>query len=403
MKAETYLTELAGLRGLAALCVVLYHVGNLTGIRPSIIRSGGPTLDLFFLLSGFVLIHQYERRRELQPQADPKATKRFYFTHFFVRRFFRIAPLFYALLLVSFVEQPLLERTTLYITQHSWVFMEIFRDVSWTNLAAHLSFVFGFLPEYCYHSALPDWTVGLEMQFYVIFPILILLILRFGYIAMAAVTVLLAVLCNQSFSPFVNSFPMASFLPIKIHLFVLGMLIAAAFHKRIKLWAACICIAVLPFLPLIENIRRFNLAWLIGDLAMAMILFLLTCSKGHLRTALAPFRMALNAPPIQKLGQISYAVYLVHMLIIPPVVALLLHVPWAVALPGKPRFLLFSLAVMAFVYPISLLLHHLIEQPGVAMGKQLLTPRPAAVPSNFYPIAKSAPASASVTNIRSEA
>jgi peptidoglycan/LPS O-acetylase OafA/YrhL len=94
MKAETYLTELAGLRGLAALCVVLYHVGNLTGIRPALIRSGGPTLDLFFLLSGFVLIHQYERRRELQPETDVKTTSRFYFSHFYLRRFFRIAPLF---------------------------------------------------------------------------------------------------------------------------------------------------------------------------------------------------------------------------------------------------------------------------------------------------------------------
>jgi peptidoglycan/LPS O-acetylase OafA/YrhL len=402
MKAETYLTELAGLRGLAALCVVLYHVGNLTGIRPAIIRSGGPTLDLFFLLSGFVLIHQFERRRELQPESDLGATKRFYFTHFYVRRFFRIAPLYYALLLASFVEQPFLEKCTLYIMRHSWVFMDIFRDISWTNLVIHLSFVFGFLPHFAYRSALPDWTVGLEMQFYVVFPILILLILRFGYVAMAAVSLMLAVLCNQSFPVFVNSFPMASFLTIKIHLFVLGMLIAAAFHKRIKSLVACICVAVLPFLPLVENIRRFNLVWLLGDLAVAIILFLLTCSRGKLRTALAPFRMVLNAPPMQKLGQISYAVYLVHLLIIPPVVALLMHAHWAVALPGKPRFLLFSLSVMAVIFPISLLLHRLVEQPGVALGKRLLAVRAAVVQPGFYPVPKAA-SRAGAANIRSQA
>jgi peptidoglycan/LPS O-acetylase OafA/YrhL len=376
-------------------------VGNLTGIRPAIIRSGGPTLDLFFLLSGFVLIHQYERRRELQPVSDPSATKRFYFIQFFVRRFFRIAPLYYVLLLVSFLEQPLLEKATLYITHHAWVFMEIFRDVSWTNLVLHLTFAFGVLPKYCYHSGLPDWTVGLEIQFYIVFPILILLILRFGYTAMAIASLLAAILCDQIFSPFANSFPMASFLPIKLHLFVLGMLIAAAFHKRINILAACIAVAVVPYLPLLENIRRFNLVWLTGDLAMAMILFLLTCSKGHLRTALTPFRMVLNAAPLQKLGQISYAVYLVHLLVIPPVVALLMHVPWAVALPGKPRFLLFSLAVMAFMFPISLLLHHFIERPGVGLGKRLLAHRAAVVQPGYYPMQK--PASATVRDITSQA
>jgi peptidoglycan/LPS O-acetylase OafA/YrhL len=383
MKSETYLTELAGLRGLAAVCVVLYHVGNLTGIRPALIRSGGPTLDLFFLLSGFVLIHQYERRRELQPETDAKTTRRFYFKHFYLRRFFRIAPLFYALLLASFVEQPFLEKCNLYITQHSWVFMDIFRDVSWTNLVVHLSFAFGFLPHFSYHSAIPDWTVGLEMQFYLVFPLLIVLILRFGYAAMAAVTLLFTVLSDQLFSPFVNSFPMASFLPMKMHLFLLGMLIAAAFHKRIQVSAVCVCVALLPLLPMIENIRRFNLPWLIGDVAMAVVLLLLTCSSGRLRAALFPFRFVLNAGPMQKLGQISYGVYLVHLLIIPPVVALLLHINWAASLPGKPRFFIFSFAVMSVIFPVSLLLHYFVEQPGVALGKRLLAGH-AAAPNRTY-------------------
>lgn len=401
MKAGTYLTELAGLRGLAAVCVVLYHVGNLTGIRPALIRSGGPTLDLFFLLSGFVLIHQYERRRELQPEADAKSTKRFYFTHFYLRRFFRIAPLYYALLLASFVEQPFLEKCNLYITRHSWVFMDIFRDVSWTNLVAHLSFAFGLLPQFSYRSALPDWTVGLEIQFYLVFPILILLILRFGYAAMAAATLVLTVAMNLFFSPFVNSFPMASFLPMKMHLFLLGMLIAAAFHKRIHILVAVLCVALMPLLPLIENIRRFNLIWLIGDLVMAVCLFLLTCSRGSLRTALTPVRVVLNAAPMQMLGQISYAVYLVHLLLIPPVIMMLLHVQWAAALPGKPRFLLFSLAVMIVIFPISLLLHHFVEQPGIALGKRLLTIRSAAPQPIFYPVQE--PARSAATDARSQA
>jgi peptidoglycan/LPS O-acetylase OafA/YrhL len=266
--------------------------------------------------------------------------------------------------------------------------MDIFRDVSWTNLVAHLSFAFGFLPHFSYRLSHPRLDGRTEMQFYVVFPILILLILRFGYLTMAAITLLLTVLSNLLFSPFVNSFPMASFLPMKMHLFVLGMLIAAGFHKRIRISAVCLCVALLPFLPLIEKIRRFNLPWLIGDLAMAVILLLLTCPSGRIRAVLSPVRMVLNAGPMQKLGHISYAVYLVHLLLIPPVIALLLHISWAASLPGKPRFLIFSLAVMTVIVPVSVLLHRFVEQPGIAVGKRLLASRATVPQRTYYPSQK---------------
>jgi peptidoglycan/LPS O-acetylase OafA/YrhL len=63
--------------------------------------------------------------------------------------------------------------------------------------------------------------------------------------------------------------------------------------------------------------------------------------------------------------------------------------------------LLFSLAVMAFMFPISLLLHHFIERPGVGLGKRLLAHRAAVVQSGYYPMQK--PASATVRDITSQA
>jgi hypothetical protein len=72
---------------------------------------------------------------------------------------------------------------------------------------------------------------------------------------------------------------------------------AAAFHKRIHIYVVCLCVGLLPLLPLIENIRRFNLPWLIGDTAMAVILLLLTCSTGRIRSALTPFRVGAECAP----------------------------------------------------------------------------------------------------------
>lgn len=52
---------LDGLRGVAAVGVMLYHVGGWTG-RPWLVSHGYLAVDFFFCLSGFVLAHAYGRR-----------------------------------------------------------------------------------------------------------------------------------------------------------------------------------------------------------------------------------------------------------------------------------------------------------------------------------------------------
>jgi peptidoglycan/LPS O-acetylase OafA/YrhL len=52
---------LDGLRGVAALGVVAYHYESLFGAGPAHFRWGFLCVDLFFIMSGFVLAHRYER------------------------------------------------------------------------------------------------------------------------------------------------------------------------------------------------------------------------------------------------------------------------------------------------------------------------------------------------------
>jgi peptidoglycan/LPS O-acetylase OafA/YrhL len=55
----THLPALDGLRALAALWVVAFHATAFTGVAPPIVRHGYLGVDLFFMLSGFVLAHVY--------------------------------------------------------------------------------------------------------------------------------------------------------------------------------------------------------------------------------------------------------------------------------------------------------------------------------------------------------
>lgn len=52
---------LDGLRGVAAVGVMLYHIGGWTG-RPWVVGHGYLAVDFFFCLSGFVLAHAYGQR-----------------------------------------------------------------------------------------------------------------------------------------------------------------------------------------------------------------------------------------------------------------------------------------------------------------------------------------------------
>lgn len=367
MSTKAYLPELEGLRGVAALWVLVFHLGVLTGIQLPIVRSGGLGVDLFILLSGFLMVHQYEQRKVDQPWTAGRTTRSFY-----CRRFFRIAPLYYLLLVASFAVVRILERCALYIRQNSPGSMFAHSDTSWTNFLVHLCFFFGFLPHFSDNTALPDWTIGLEVQFYLVFPLLMLLIFRMGYLKVAAATLLITITINLLFFQFVSGFPMASFLPLKMHLFLLGMLIAAAFHGSIRVLPACLCVVSLPLVPLLERVHRFGLPWLLKDMVLSAILLAITCGGGRVRAALTPLRSFLNAWPMQRLGDISYSVYLVHLLLLPPIIAGLLHIPWCASFSLKARFPVFGFAAMLVVFPVSWVLYHFVESPCIVFGKRLI-------------------------------
>ncbi|RZK37387.1 MAG: acyltransferase, partial [Hymenobacter sp.] len=58
-KPNTHIIALDAFRGLAAVCVVAHHIGQISGM--SIGRHGYIAVDFFFMLSGFVVSQAYER------------------------------------------------------------------------------------------------------------------------------------------------------------------------------------------------------------------------------------------------------------------------------------------------------------------------------------------------------
>lgn len=365
--SKVWITELEGLRGLAALWVFCVHISILSGTHLPFVSWGALGVDLFILLSGFLMTHQSE-----QKSGPPSWLQRRTTIEFWCKRFFRIAPLYYLLLACSFWMNPLLELSRSAIGRYyptSATDSLRYTDSSWSNLFAHLSFIFGFIPAYSFRTALPDWSIGLEMQFYLFFPLLMLLVLKFGYSWMAFLSLLLCILGRLVFAGYYQSFPMTTFLPLKLNLFILGMLIAAALHKRLR--GISLYVVGLPLVSFIILPFKTKLG-VLADVILAILLLLVVETNDSKRLGMSLVRLVLNAKPTQWLGDISYSFYLVHLLVIMPICAALLHYQWVRSLvPIARYFLLFAVNII-FVLPVSAACHHAIEKPGMKFGKLVL-------------------------------
>ena len=84
-----------GLRGLMAVWVFVYHA-NIAVAGGMPIPAGATAVDIFMLISGFLMVHQCRLRQAREPWDAPMT-----WLKFLQRRFFRLAPLYYVALAVA--------------------------------------------------------------------------------------------------------------------------------------------------------------------------------------------------------------------------------------------------------------------------------------------------------------
>jgi peptidoglycan/LPS O-acetylase OafA/YrhL len=149
---RSHIPALDGVRGIAVLLVLAHHYGH-----PVVARIGWVGVDLFFVLSGFL---------NTGILLDTRDQERFFRT-FYARRSLRIFPLYYGLLIVSFVVLPLtpLARQTGIAELEpiqSWLWLYGSNILlAWRNAWVLRNDVFGFG-----HL----WSLAVEEHFYLVWP-----------------------------------------------------------------------------------------------------------------------------------------------------------------------------------------------------------------------------------------
>ena len=158
-------TALDGLRGIAVMCVVFYHF-HMPGDGLHHLVGGWAGVDIFFALSGFLitslLLAEYERRGRIDLRA------------FYERRFWRLVPALLLLIVTYeivtvFVWWPGQAQAYAPLERLQNVGMVFSGLLNWLGIAGQPTPPgFGGL-----------WSLAVEDQFYLIWPALLLLLLRF--------------------------------------------------------------------------------------------------------------------------------------------------------------------------------------------------------------------------------
>lgn len=269
--------ELDVLRGLAALAVVLYHytvrfdeVYTHTADMQLFFAPGQYGVNLFFMISGFVIIMTLEKTR--------------YWMDFLISRFSRLFPAYWVAIVVTFLVVLAAGLPG--------------REVSLTAAEINLSML-----QFLVHAPHVDgvyWTLELELCFYVLMFLLYLLhqIRNVEYIATAWLLMLAAVhIANASNMIHVPDTLATMLLLDFAQLFVAGIIFYRVSQEGWAPLRAAVLLSCLGFQYLASDAET-TLA-----MALFMLLFALAISG-----RLAP----IATRPLVYLGSVSYSLYLVH-------------------------------------------------------------------------------------------
>lgn len=349
------------LRGIAILAVILVHSSIATHQHGDIYTyafTGQRGVQLFYMVSAFTLFLTLDSgRREGHP-----------WSNFFIRRFFRIAPLFY----LAIVANLLLNGRG---------------EMSIEDVVLGFLFLHGWSPVAINGVAVGGWSIAVEAMFYLLVPFLFTRIRRLSQaIALCLVSALCLgvgshLLAADNANYFIREYYVFFWFPVEFPIFALGIVAYLAWkqyirpaasaallrHPRaISLLLLCVCLVIF-FVNIPFNYRRLYFSSLIF---LPLILALSIHPWGFLVNRFTRY-----------VGKISFSIYLLHFYMLGVADSIFRRIDTQLVaryLTSKPLGLLvYYLLMLALCIPLCTLTWHWIEQPGIRFGRNWIKRREA--------------------------
>lgn len=334
-KEIKYRPEIDGLRTIAVIGVIIYH------LNPESLKGGFLGVDVFFVISGYLITSIIYRQI---------SERRFSFWNFWKRRFKRLYPALSIVVLftlvVGFWVLPNPERGALPMQALGALFsfsnLLLWRTTGgyWDTLSENI-------------SLLHTWSLSLDEQYYICFPIFFFLVSIFLKRRLGLATVLLLITSLVLSIVFSYDKPSAAFylLPTRMWELLIGSLLAIYSPYLLRTIRSSIQGTLVHLLGialmiasyfLIENEKGFPGLYPLAPCIGAYLILAFQCQNSLITKSL-------TLPPIIYLGKISYSLYLWHWPII-------VYAHYFSPSPNIALILIATIALAAISY-------HYIEHP----------------------------------------
>ncbi|WP_158515323.1 acyltransferase family protein [Paraburkholderia phytofirmans] len=344
--------------------VVFAHSSQLTGIerilpvRVTAFMDGGePAVNVFIMLSGFVITHLCLSERASYAQ-------------YIRERAFRIYPVYLLCLALGIATLPALlsaHSTPWSIDPHMWqVRAASEREHFAAHFLLHVSLLHGLVPDsifpYSARTLLgPAWSLSLEWQFYLIAPLIVALVSR-SRVSLVITSVVLLAMSWISRHDLIWTWQYPSMVLIPMPLFLIGILTRVFWGELGRIPVGMVLLVGIVAGMFLGALKHEFWIWTIF-VAAALQESRLTPVRGLAWLAANPF--------VVWLGKASYSTYLVHIPLLIVAVSLAIKI-------GGPHVQLMVrtavLGVLILVIPISQLLYQHVEKRFMVIGRRKIRP-----------------------------
>lgn len=345
------------LRGYAVLGVVCVHslMGDKGILLQNLFNLGAKGVQLFYIVSAFTLMLSfYNRKNEQHPTSN-----------FFIRRFFRIAPMFYLAILY-------------YLIQDWNITFDVgdYRNITWGGIISHFLLLHGLSP-YWENSVVPGgWSVGVEIMFYLVCPFIFSKItnikktLVIYFIGFVVGQFLYWWFLSNPLIPYQSTWEgfLYSYFPTQFHVFIFGILAFYLVKLDIKIalnksWFVTIPCIIMIFIQYKYSISIELLNNMIFGILFVGIIYLL-------KNNCIPI---LSNKPIRFLGKISYSMYLVHFAVLHWVeefdLDYLIVGNQTINYATRLSMILIISIIISFIF------YKIVETPFLRIGKNIISKR----------------------------
>ena len=352
------------LRGYAILMVMMSHsahpfFGDVP--RTGITYSGNYGVMLFFIASSFTLFSSYRKRKLI----DGQDTTRF----FFIRRIFRIAPLYWLACLAYIVYGTYFHSIWLPPTPFDY-----------TNILANVFFINGLYLSAINYIPPGGWTIGDEMLFYLITPFLFLFIKNLRQACILVISTVIAsiavqlivhyIIANYTSHPWVihRDWVFYFWLPNQFPVFCSGILLLYFIEKnsiKYQEWMLVTIMAIFFLLSIVQFDLKFPYFLIQPEYIYTAVLFCFAW-------CISKTRVNMMIKPINKLGTVSFSAYLIHPVLVELGLWLTSRASGIIELNEHVNFMVVFLFTIFTTYVLSKWTYKHIEKRGIRLGEQLI-------------------------------